>query len=186
MEDRRGLKPLLQRVLADRDRRGDPDAWDQLMARLRPIVRAVLITRVDQDADASDLTHDVQQRLLRYFPRFRGETIESFLAWTDQITASVLADYRRRRRPEVGPLVGDPPAPEPDPDGFDPDQLGRVLGAVERLRTPYREIIQAFYLRGQSCVQIAAQMRRTPVWVRVTKLHAVRELRALLGGDHAS
>jgi RNA polymerase sigma factor (sigma-70 family) len=186
MEDRRGLKPLLQRVLADRDRTRDPDAWNQLLARLRPILWALLVNRVAQEADASDLTHDVQQRLLRYFPRFRGETIESFLAWLDQITASVLSEYlRRRQRPAALPIVEDPPAPVPEPEAFDVDRLGRVLRAVEKLRPPYREVIQAFYLRGQSCVQIAAQMQRTPVWVRVTKLHAVRALRTLLGGDHA-
>jgi RNA polymerase sigma factor (sigma-70 family) len=187
MEDRHGLKPLLQRVLADRERSHDPDAWNQLLARLRPIIRALLVTRVTQEADASDLTHDVQQRLLRYFPKFRGQTVESFLAWMDQITAKVLAGYwGGGQRPTARPLAEDLPAPSAEPEAFDVDRLGRVLLAMEKLPPQSREIIQAFYLGGQSCVQIAARLRRSAVWVRVTKLHAVRELCALLGGDHAS
>jgi RNA polymerase sigma factor (sigma-70 family) len=186
MEDRRGLKPLLQRVLADRDRTRDPDAWNQLLARLRPILWALLVNRVAQEADASDLTHNVQLQVVCSFQRFRGETIESFLAWVDQLTVAVLGKYwRHRRRREDDPITEDPPVPEPEPQPFDVDQLGRVLQAVENLQSPYREIVQAFYLKGQTCVQIAAQLQRTPVWVRVTKLHAVRALRTLLGGDHA-
>jgi RNA polymerase sigma factor (sigma-70 family) len=188
MEDRHGLKPLLERILSDREHGHHQDAWNGLMVRLRPIIRALLLKRVDQDADASDLTQDVQHRLLRYFPRFRGETIESFLAWMNQILASVLAAYVRDRQKDLAPLPGEdgPPEPVPEPEAFDAEQLSRVLHAVERLREPYRQIIQAFYLKEQSCVEIAQRLQRTPVWVRVTKLHALRQLRTVLGEDHAS
>jgi RNA polymerase sigma factor (sigma-70 family) len=187
MEDRRGLKPLLQRVLADRGRTRDPDAWNELLARLRPLIWASLVNRVAQDTDASDLTHNVQLEVLRVFDRFKGETIQSFLAWVDRITVAVLSKYWHHQPPREGdPLTEDPPVPEPEPPPFDVDQIGRVLQAVEKLPSPHREIVQAFYLKGQSCVKIAAQMQRTRVWVSVNKMHAVRALRTLLGGDHAS
>jgi RNA polymerase sigma factor (sigma-70 family) len=184
LDDRHGLKPLLERVLRDRNRTSDPEAWSGLMGRVRLLVRAELALKVRQADDASDLAQEVQKKILRAFPRFGGETVPSFLCWVEMIVVSVLASYWRRRPPPVGldALPAEPPGPVPDPDAFDAEQIGRVLEAVEQLPDPGRAIVRAFYLEGLTCAQIAGRMNRAAVWVRVTKLYAVRQLRDRLGG----
>jgi RNA polymerase sigma factor (sigma-70 family) len=180
-DDRHGLRPLLERVLRDRERSRDPDAWNELLARLRTLVRALLVLRVQEVNDASDLAQEVQRRVLISFNRFRGETVPALLAWVNSIAASVLANYRiRRRTPES--LDIDPPDPRGSLSStFDPDTLDRVLRAVDQLPEPGRTLIRAFYLEGRTCVQLAAEMGRTAEWVRVNKMYAVRALRGLLG-----
>src|SRR5262245_44910814 len=106
-EDRHGLRPLLERALRDRDRSRDPEAWNELMRRLRALARALLGQRVRQDDDASDLAQEVQRRVLGHFAGFRGETAAALLAWVNCIIASVLADYRASR-PAPGPLLAEP------------------------------------------------------------------------------
>jgi RNA polymerase sigma factor (sigma-70 family) len=180
MNDRHGLGPLLERVRRDRDHDLDPEAWSELVGRLRALARAVLALKVRQSLEASDLAHDAVARVLRHFGGFRGETVPALLAWFNAILASVLADYRRRV-PGPAPLPDDAPAPPPATVA-PADDIDRVLRAVERLAEPGRSVVRAFYLEGRPCVQIAADMGRSDVWVRVTKLNAVRALRELLGG----
>jgi DNA-directed RNA polymerase specialized sigma24 family protein len=148
-EDRHRLRPLLERVLCDRDRTGDPVAWNEFMSRLRALAHALLVLHV-QPEDASDLAQEVQRRVLCHFDGFKGETVESLLAWFNCIIASVRANYWAARRP-VRPLPEDPPDTRPDAAGaFDPDRLDRVLRALAQLPEPGRSIVRAFYLEGRS------------------------------------
>jgi RNA polymerase sigma factor (sigma-70 family) len=180
-EDRHGLRPLLERVLRDRDRTRDGEAWNELMGRLRALARALFLTLHVRADDASDLAQEVQRRVLCHFPGFRGETVESLLSWVNCIIASVEANYRAKRPPEV-PLPDDPADPRAASSlGFDPEQLDRVLRALAQLPEPGRTVVRAFYLEGRTCVQIADDLKRNADWVRVNKMHAVRALRSLLG-----
>jgi RNA polymerase sigma factor (sigma-70 family) len=181
VEDRHGLKSLLERLLCDRDPRGNSEAWNAMMERLRPLVRAWLAARLRQEGDASDLAQEVQVRVLRGFNEFRGDTVPSFLAWVSMIAARVLSGYYRSQPPQPKPISDDLPDPMPTPDAFDSELIDRVLQAVERLPEPRRRLIRAFYFEGRSCVEIAREMNRTPDWVRVTKLDSVRKLHEMLG-----
>jgi RNA polymerase sigma factor (sigma-70 family) len=184
VEDRHGLEPLLERVLRDRDHTSDPEAWNRLMERVRLIVRAELLFQVRQAADASDLAQEVQRSILASFPRFRGETVPSLLCWVEKIAANVLCNYWRRRPPpdSLEEIECEPVAPVPDVEAFDSDLIGQVIQMLEQLPDPGREIVRTFYLEGISCAEIARRMNRTPEWVRLTKMYAVRELKKRLGG----
>ena len=179
-DDRYGLGPLVERALRDRCHTKDPQAWNELLGRLRALTRALLIPRVRQANDASDLAHEVQVRVLSNFVNFRGETVNSLLAWVYLIAERVLINYYARRR-DTCPLP--PEVAEPQPDGipFDPEYFDRVLRAVERLPEPGRTLVRGFYLEDRTCGQLASDLKRGVVWVRVNKMLAVRRLRELLG-----
>jgi RNA polymerase sigma-70 factor (ECF subfamily) len=179
-DDRYGLGPLLERVLRDRSRTKDPQAWDELLGRLRALSRALLACRVRDANDASDLAQEVQFQVVRKFDGFRGETVNSLLAWVHMIRERVLINYYTRRPPTCQ-LPPDVPEPEPDGVPFGAEDLDRLLRAVERLPEPGRTLVRGFYLEDRTCGQLASDLKRGVVWVRVNKMLAVRSLRELLG-----
>jgi RNA polymerase sigma factor (sigma-70 family) len=63
------------------------------------------------------------------------------------------------------------------------EEMARLAAALPKLPEHYRAVVEARLFEGVSCAAIARRMGRTPVWVRVTCLRAVRLLRQELGGQ---
>jgi RNA polymerase sigma factor (sigma-70 family) len=181
MPDPHGLKPLFERVLRDPARVHDPEAWSEFMRRVRPLVRAFLLVHVRQAADASDFTNETLGRVMRRFTDFSGDTVPQFLAWAYRIAVRVRAEAYRKRVPAGCQDLEEPVAPVPDPPPFHPDDVKRVLDALEVLEEPGRGIVRAFYLEDRTCEEIAAGMNRPAGWVRKQKMYAVRKLGETLG-----
>lgn len=183
MADAHGLRPLFERVVNDPGRaagRPTDPAWGDLLGRVRGIVRGQMLACVRDPNDASDLAQEVQGRVVEKFDQFRGDTLPAFLAWVGQIARHKLADYRRRTpRPADRLSDHDPPAPTADA-APDPDLTDQVMRAVEELPEPSRGIVRAFYLGRRSCQDIGREIGRPEGWVRLTKFHAVQELRQRL------
>jgi RNA polymerase sigma-70 factor (ECF subfamily) len=172
------LQPLL-----DQARAGDAAAWNRLLEQLRPWVRALLRRALRQDADASDLAQELQLRMDRGFPRFRGETLAQLRAWTRVIAANVLHDHRSA--PGL-PLVGLPdvvPAPTPVPAVVDEEDMARLLEALQRLPAHYRAVVEGRLFEGLSCVELAQKMGELPGTVRTWCLRAVSQLNERLGAS---
>src|SRR5262245_15340935 len=138
MADTHGLEPLLAQAQA-----GDRSAWNTLLGRLRPIVRALLRRQVAQDADASDLTQQVQLRMDRGFAQFRGEAVPQLLAWVRQILARVLIDFHRGKSPPAGPLPEvDDPRSGPSSELVHAEAMARLSAALEKLPDAQRQVIE--------------------------------------------
>jgi RNA polymerase sigma-70 factor (ECF subfamily) len=179
MSDTHGLAPLL-----DRARAGDAGAWNALLERLRPFVRALFLRQLRRAADASDLTQEVQLRMDRGFAGFRGETVPQLLAWVRQIAARVFIDHGRRRPPTPQPLPPEPVCPRSQPPGARLDQaeeMARLTAALERLKEPQRLVIEARLFDGLQCVEIARRTGQSAEWVRVTCMRAIEQLHKYLG-----
>jgi RNA polymerase sigma-70 factor (ECF subfamily) len=168
-------------LLLDRARAGDRAAWNQLLGALRPLVRGWLRRSVRQDADASDLTNEVQLRMHRGFARFRGETTGQLRAWTWRIALNVLRDRRPPTKPAPGPLPDTVAAPTPVLPLVDPEEMLRLRQAVQQLPHHHRTVIEGRLFDGLSCVEIAQQMTELPGTVRMWCYRAVKELNKRLG-----
>src|SRR4051794_28676997 len=96
-------------TLLERARRGDRQAWNDLLAWVRPLLRAVLRQRMRCLEEASDVTNEAQLRMHRGFGQFRGETLGQFRVWAGRIAANALADHFRRDPAELASLAIDPP-----------------------------------------------------------------------------
>jgi RNA polymerase sigma-70 factor (ECF subfamily) len=169
-----------QRLL-DQARAGDREAWNRLLKQLRPWVRALLRRALRQDADASDLAQEVQFRMDRGFPRFRGETLAQLRAWTRVIAANVLHDHRRAPPFPVVALPDAVAAPTPVPTVVDEEDMARLVEAVQHLPAHYQAVIEGRLLEGLSCVELAQKMGQLPGTVRTWCLRAVSQLNERLG-----
>ncbi len=174
--DPHDLGPLL-----DRARAGDAAAWNDLLGRLRPYI-CVLIRRQLNDAlESSDLAQESLLKMQRGFADFRGEHPAQLIAWVRQIVARVVIDRRKKVPPPVMPL-----SELSDSDGGAParaiseEDMARLASALERLPQPYRSVVEARFLDGRKAVDLAADLGRTPEWVRITCKRGIEKLRELL------
>jgi RNA polymerase sigma-70 factor (ECF subfamily) len=170
--------------LLDRARAGERAALDELLRQLRPIIRALARRRLHSDNEASDLAHEVLLRMGCAFARFRGRSAAQVLAWARVIMTHVLIDQARAAPPPPEPLPPDlGAAVEGGPlSGLvRAEEMARLAEALERLPEHYRAVIEARLFEGVSCADLARRLGQTAVWVRVTCLRALRQLRKELG-----
>ena len=144
-------------TLFQRARRGDRQAWNDLLAWIRPIVRALLRQRMRQPDEASDVTNEAQVRMHRGFGQFRGDP--------DSI-ASLTFDPPCPRQPAESPPLS--------------DQLARAL---ERLPEDQRRVVEARLVDGLRPGEIAVKFGWPAVRVSVYYLRAIRNLSRQLQGE---
>jgi RNA polymerase sigma-70 factor (ECF subfamily) len=170
-------------ILLDRALTGDGDAWNELLKRLRPIVRAFFRRRVRNNADASDLTQKVQIRMHQKFGQVRVKSVLQLLAWMRKLQAWVLCDFWRRKRLPFEPLpdLSDRNNIQPGSQLIRAEEMANLLEALERLPEHYRIVISMRLFDGLKCVEIAPILGQSPEWVRVIWKRAVEKLHKKLG-----
>lgn len=82
-------------ILVDLARRGDMDAFEQLVARYESRVYTIAYRFTGNYADASDLAQEAFIRVYRSISSFRGES--SLLTWLTRVVTNVCKDELRRR-----------------------------------------------------------------------------------------
>ena len=96
-------------ALVARARRGDADAFDELVRRYGDRIVNYIRAMLWQGADAEDVAQDVFLRAYRGLGRFKGQS--SFKTWLYQIATNTARTHfaQRRNRPEdaVGSFSGD-------------------------------------------------------------------------------
>lgn len=135
-----------------------PISEDELIATYRATVRPLygwVSRRVGGNAAlAEDLTQEVWMRALEAWPR--GGPPDEPLAWLIRVARNCLVSHLRRARLEaVDPLILDlEPAALRDRDA---ERAAVVAWGLARLRRPYADVLEAFYLDEKSVKQIAGE-----------------------------
>ena len=158
-----------QRALVERARRGDHDAFAQLvdpaLARLDAAARLIL-----RDPElARDAVQDALIRAWRDLPGLRDP--DRFDAWLRRLTVNACLDLARsrRRRPievEISPI--DAPS-QPDPAGTLADRELVDL-ALRRLDPGHRAVVALHYLLGMPLPEVAASLG-IPLGTAKSRLH---------------
>jgi RNA polymerase sigma-70 factor (ECF subfamily) len=168
-------------TLLERARRGDRQAWNDLLAWMRPLLRAVLRQRMRGREEASDVTNEAQIRMHKGFGQFRGETLGQFRVWAGRIAANALADHFRRDPDEIASLAFDPPCHRRPPE---PHELSdRLARALARLPEDQRRVVEARLFDGLQPSEIAARFGWPAGRVRVYYLRAIENLSQQLRGE---
>lgn len=171
--------------LAQRARRGDPDAAAELLARIRPGVlrycwaRLGTLGRGDQTPD--DVAQDVCLAVFEALPRYEERGLP-FTAFVYRIAAHKIADAHRTA--SAAPTRPIETVPEPVDDRLDPadravasDLTRRLLPLLDDLTATQREIIVLRVAAGLSAEEVGAVIGKTPAAVRMTQSRAMARLR---------
>jgi len=169
------------RELVDACRRGDEAAFQELVARYKDLVFALIARTVPDRSRAEDLAQDVFLRIHRGLPYFRGEARLS--TWIYRIVANVCLQ-QGDRKPQAISLDDDrarvktPAAADRRFSDF--EQRERVEKAIARLPANYRLLIAAHYLEGVQYEDLAEALQLPLGTVKTQLYRAKRQLRHLL------
>ena len=161
--------------LVRRVRRGELDAYGELIERHRDVVHRV-VGRIVGAQDADDLTQDAFLRAFHKLAGFRGDA--PFRSWLLRVAHNTALNALARKRPEP---VAEPPEPRTNGDG--PLTPAAALEAAERrerlerklvgLSPAHRTVLVLREIEGLSYEEIA-EITDTPIGSVKARLHRAR------------
>lgn len=164
---------MVDRELLDRCRRGEPEAFEELVERTHRRVYTLAYRLVGDRHEAEDVAQDAYLRVYRGLPGFRGDS--SFETWMHRITANAAVTHLRRRG-RFGDLLEDPDVivQVPDTATSDPvdrDEIQRALGGLPLAQRTVLVMKDAY---GFSVQEIADELGLSAGAVKV-RLHRARK-----------
>ena len=156
---------------------GDRDAFGQLFERYRPGIVALAMRRVRNADEAEELAQDVFIQAMQKIEQLRVP--EAFGGWLRRIVHRMAINRMTRTRKAV---PWDPETLEatclaegtPDQDAQDREQAAAVRESIDRLGEMDQETLKAFYLRGQSLIEMSVEFD-APVGTIKRRLHVARK-----------
>lgn len=158
-------------ALVERSRRGSHEAYREIVERYEDRLYRFCLGWTGNPEDAEELCQDTFVRAYSALPRYRSE--DKFSAWLYRIARNRCHDHHRsrshRERAKNRPLsntAGEElvcPAPAPDENIADAEELARLLGSVAALPESLREAVVLCGLEGLSqeqCAEIIGCSRR--------------------------
>src|SRR5437868_11132478 len=135
--------------LVSRCRRGDPEAWNELVERFSRYVYAIAVQgfRLPQH-DAEDVFQEVFARVYEHLDRLRSD--DAIRPWIAQLTRRLCID-RLRGAGRESPVQLD----ELEPAGLDEtlaslDEALTVRAGLDAVGDPCRDILDRFFSRDES------------------------------------
>jgi RNA polymerase sigma factor (sigma-70 family) len=179
-------RPQPESDLVARSRRGDAQAYEELVHAYQGIAFRIAFLVTGNAADAEEAAQDGFVKAYRALWRFRPGA--PFKPWLLQIVANEARNRRRsavrrealRLRAVAADTSGDA-APSPEATLIGVEEREKLLAAIEQLPEPGRLAIACRYLLDLSESETAAALgcRRGTVKSRVSR--ALEQLRAELG-----
>lgn len=173
---------MIGRDLLERCRRGEPEAFAELVERTYRQVYTLAYRLVGDRHEAEDVAQEAYLRVHRSLRTFRGDS--SFRTWLYRIVANA-AMSNLRRRGRFGDLGDEPDMvlrlsePAPAEVGLDTDELRRAL---DSLPDGQRVVVMMKDAYGFSCREIAQEMGISEGAVKVRLHRARRRLKDSLYG----
>jgi RNA polymerase sigma-70 factor (ECF subfamily) len=172
-----------ERVLLDRARRGDREAFDQLMRAHLPRLHGFLLRLVGNHEDAEDLAQETLVKAFFALKWFRAES--SFATWLYRIAVHLSRDLQRARmrRPSIASLSS---VVLSSPEAAPPEQLARgevargVLAALESLPHRLRAVLVLRVFEGLEYREVARAAGVTEGTARVQVVKARQILMRVL------
>lgn len=174
-----------ERLLLDRCRKGERNAFDELMRRYERRVYSFAYRLCGNHADASEIATDTFVRVYNSISRFRGDS--SFITWLFRITTNIFLDERKRQRARpqqsleeiieleessVRRQVEDT-GPTPDQVALSAERTHMLQQAIESLPEYQRVMIVMYHQEDRSYEEIA-EVLDLPVGTVKSRLNRAR------------
>jgi RNA polymerase sigma-70 factor (ECF subfamily) len=155
---------------------GDRAAMGELFTRFRSHVTAVAMRRLHDENEAQELCQEVFLQVLRKLTQLRQP--EAFVGWLTCITRRMAINRAVRRPPSVAtePQLLEATCVDyrtPLSAAVDEERAASVQDGLRRLRTLDRATLEAFYVRGQSLLEMSDHFQ-APVGTIKRRLHVAR------------
>jgi RNA polymerase sigma-70 factor (ECF subfamily) len=181
------LKPDLE-DLVERARKGERDAFDELVRRERPRLEAFVRGRLGvtpgSGAEMDDVVQEALYRACGKIREFQLRDPDSPFRWLCGIAANIILEAagKRRRGPTV-PLDFEVPGTGTTPSHAlrKEERFHRLQDAIDSLSPEHREAILLVRVEGLPVKEVAKRMNRTPHAVSNLILRASRRLKELMG-----
>jgi RNA polymerase sigma-70 factor (ECF subfamily) len=171
-------------TLVERAQGGDREAFGRLVEQFERTVYAVCLGRLGNPSEALELTQEVFLHVLRRINQLREP--ERFAGWLRQVAVRMAINRATRRvapptvEAEVLEGAGGDRGDDPLDELIARERARRLWEGLGRLKALDRETLVAFYIQGQSLLEMAERLD-TPVGTIKRRLHTARKrLRAEL------
>jgi RNA polymerase sigma-70 factor (ECF subfamily) len=155
---------------------GGRDEFNDIVTQFEPVVFAIVLRRLRNRAEASEVTQDVFIQVLRKLPQLRE--VERFSGWLKQIAVRMAINRAVRRPNEItqGPesFNGEvATCANPLDNLMRVEEVGQLRIGLDRLRELDRQTLIAFYIEGQSLKQMSDEFT-CPIGTIKRRLHTAR------------
>jgi RNA polymerase sigma factor (sigma-70 family) len=180
-------RPQDESELVARARRGDRDAYEELVHAYQGIAFRTAYVVAGNAADAEEAAQDGFVKAYRALWRFRAGA--DFKPWLLRIVANEARNRRRSagRRSALALRAAQEPtgeaAPSPEATLLGAERRGQLLAALNRLGEQDREAIACRYFLDLSEAETAAALGVRPGTVKSRLSRALERLRAELGDE---
>jgi RNA polymerase sigma-70 factor (ECF subfamily) len=164
-------------VLVRQAQRGDREAFGRLVEQFERTVHAICLRRLGNQSEALELTQEVFLHVMRRINQLREP--ERFAGWLRQVAVRMAINRATRRNapPSVETVVLEG-ASETRDDPLDAliarERAQRLWEALGRLKVLDRETLVAFYIQGQSLIEISERLD-APIGTIKRRLHTARK-----------
>jgi RNA polymerase sigma-70 factor, ECF subfamily len=166
--------PLVETVL--RAQEGDREALGQLMVRYEGAVYAIALRRLNNHAEAEELSQEVFVQAMEKLCQLRQP--ECFGGWIRSIAKRMAINRAVRRSPLLSsqPDELDNCAEQRTPlaSALASEERSQVRAGMRRLRKLDRQTLEAFYVQGRSLAEMSNAFE-SPVGTIKRRLHVARK-----------
>lgn len=163
-------------LLVEQAQCGDREAFGELVKRFEKAVQAMALSKLHDPQAAEELAQDVFVHALRKLPQLRDP--RCFAGWLRMMTSRMALNRLSRKGPFCtgdGEFLDSVPDRETAPqEELERDERKAHLSrGLRQLKKLDRQTLEAFYLRGQSLEQMAAEFN-APLGTIKRRLHVAR------------
>jgi RNA polymerase sigma factor (sigma-70 family) len=170
--------------MVDRCRRGDREAWRDLVSEYSRYVYAIILRGYRlPESDAEDVFQDVFARVFERLETLRDD--DALRGWIAQVTRNLCTDHLRRAHPHEE--LSDATVTELDERLTDVDQALAVRQALGHLPAGCAEILDRFFCQDQSYRTISTALGLPPGTIASRISRCLQRLRLeMVGRDPAA
>ncbi|MEW6142998.1 MAG: sigma-70 family RNA polymerase sigma factor [Chloroflexota bacterium] len=179
-----------EKELIERAQNGDGRALAELYQANAARVYRYIYLRVQNTAEAEDITQQVFLKVLDAIKSFKWSGAP-FTAWLIRVAHNEMVDhFRREAKAKTVPMDERFGNPELDPGSADPSaiaetsiEIGRMMAALERLPKAQKEVISLRFTSGLSIAEAAKLLGKSEGTIKALQFNGIMSLRRLLYGD---